>query len=137
MPAVLYCYFYRENSLVTQLDASHRLALAEIFLSYANAETNPRVQRIYARELLKTAMAARYRYRICGFDPENREKCRSLLKEGLRLLWKTPFSPLRERFTYSLLCLFPQIYRLMRIRDDRTLLAWEKQQYALKKDLSK
>ena len=128
VPAVLYYYFYRENSLVTQLDASHRLALAEIFLSYANAETNPRVQRIYARELLKTAMAARYRYRICGFDRTNAALCRGLIRKGLTLLWTVPRGSFRERFLYSVLCVFPGIYRLMRIREDPTLLAWEKQQ---------
>ena len=130
IPQVLYYYFYREGSLVTQLDAAHRLALAEVFSGYAKDNPSLRVRRIYARELLKTALAARYRYHICGFDSENRTKCRSLLKEGLTLLWKTPFAPLGERLAYTGLCLFPQAYRLMRIRDDRTLLAWEKQQHA-------
>ena len=128
IPAVLHYYFYRNGSLVTQLDASHRLDLAEIFAGYAHAAASPRVRRLYTKELLKTALSARYRYHICGFDPMNKKTCRRLLNTGLSLLWKNFDGSLKDPILYTLLCMFPGVYRFMRIRDDRTLLDWEKQQ---------
>lgn len=128
LPAVLYYYFYREGSLVTQLDASNRLALAEIFDTYAAAAATPGVRRLYAKEILKTSLSARYRYHFCGFDPSNRQLCRRLMKSGLAHLWRSPGRPVWEPLLYTGLCCFPGIYRMLRLREDPTLFAWEKQQ---------
>ena len=128
VPVQLYYYFDRPGSLAHQSDAKKVQELSRVLAEYAYCNPDSAIKLILLIESVKMALAARY---LSVYDPEKKEikkSCNALLKSSISKLSNIRDVSSKEKFKYRILYAFPALYRVWRIRNDPTLLAWEKSQ---------
>ena len=117
--AVLYAYYCREGSLVTQYTYQTQMDLANQYLKRIAYAKNSEIVQIIAIETLKCLLSARYTS-ILVKDKRTYTKCNQLIKRTKKYL------KAKKYFGYTILYHFPGIYRAIRVHKDKTLIVWEK-----------
>lgn len=129
----LYYYYVRHGSAVSKNRQKNRVELCKVYLRYADYERNAFIKRIYLESAIKRALSTRYDARVFSELEEIINECNACLNIALqsRSSWK---GALRSKyFIYKVFYRFPFVYRLWRIKNDPTLLEWEKKYRSEKK----
>lgn len=127
--AKLYAYYIRAGSLVSQFNNRDFLQLAEIFLKYCSKEKRKSIVSIIAEDAIKKALVARYISKIQQ-DETNVKKSNYVIDDGLKYIRQ-------GKFKYVLFRYIPELYRVFRIIDDKSMLDYERQlkQYNRREDI--
>ena len=128
IPVVLYYYFNRPGSLVHVFNGGKMQIDSRALADYAFSNPDSEIKSILLTESMKLTLAARY---LSIYDPEKKDvikSCNALLKRCISELSSIKDVSSKEKLKYRILYAFPELYRAWRIRNDRTLLAWEKAQ---------
>lgn len=115
---ILYAYFIREGSLVTQFTPEVIRNYTMTIARYCDDNCPVEICSILAADVVKRAMNTRYLYRILGNTVVEQEM-NSLIKSKLKLLSE-------DRTKYTLLFYMPELYRWYRLWKDHTMLDYEK-----------
>lgn len=118
MDEKLYAYYIREGSLVNFIDSAVLAKSAKKHLEYARSEADVQMRNIFLIESIKKNLSSRYGYHVMK-NKEEELHCKLMIKEALLLLKE-------NKTKYYILWKCPFIYRLFRIINDPTMLAWEK-----------
>lgn len=124
----LYYYYNRPNSLVHTGSSSDLMTVGKRLLLYGKQIDSEGLKVILLKEATKRILSARYSALVLK-EKEQFKKSNSLLKEcyrELKYMNNKSFSIL-EKIIYFVLCQSPQVYRLWRIKNDPTLLIWERE----------
>lgn len=118
----LYYYFQRASSTLHTLPNT---LIYETIPYYQNLlQESSYAHRIYiVEQILKTTLAFRY---LSMFQPNYRtikKECNSLLRTYIRLGKEFSF---KKKLLFHVLAISPFCYRMFRIANDRSMLAWEK-----------
>ena len=121
----LYYYYIRPGSAVSNNRQRKRVDLCKAYLKYADSEKRAHVRRVYLESAIRRALSTRY---DAGVQYESKEiigDCNTCLNTALKTgsAWK---GFLRIYLAYEIMYRFPFVYRWWRIKNDPTLLAWEK-----------
>lgn len=122
----LYFYYFRDTSISSTIRYERRLRLPKWYLAHYHEFENIDAQRYILEQACRDVLSSRYAE---TFSPEKAEAfsaCKSIMKDCLRELGKSKLTSPFQNLKYRILFYFPTIYRMIRILDDKTLLAWEK-----------
>lgn len=124
----LYNYFSRPDSAVHTISSRAAEPAVRWYLSHIRDAESENVKTIYLFEAFKGAFSYRYGT-MYEFDREDLQlRARGMISECLSNLRTQRGIPFVKRVQYYLLSYFPSLYRAFRIKDDKTLLKWEKEQ---------
>lgn len=122
----MYYYYQRETSAVHTTNIIDRVAVAKWYLE--NISGCVREKKIFIEEGVKYTLSAKYESIVDSgkFMSFGNEEMRALSCDYKKLLKNSKIFTSKETLKYRILLSFPQIYRLYRIHDDKSLLVWEK-----------
>jgi len=133
IPVELYYYFNRPGSLIYQIDYAMRFHVVTVFHQLMKETSSTGFKRVFLIETLKRALSVRYGASFVSDRKEEVRNCNHILKACITELWRLSETTGRERMQYTMFYIAPWLYRLIRIIDDPTMLAWEKQMKKLRK----
>lgn len=122
----LYFYFMRPSSIVHTASLISRLPICQAYLSHITPHSSEHEKRILVEESIKKLLSLRYEASLDN-NADAIRQFNSLLRKYLRLLPGAKRISAKKKLQYAILSVFPQVYRQFRIKDDPTLLQWEKQ----------
>ena len=117
--AILYAYYFREGSLVSTFDNAAFIESAELFYEYSRRESRNSVASIIAEDGIKKALAARY-ISILLQDNKNVKRTNQVIDNCIPLLTN-------GKFKYVLFKYIPELYRIFRLINDKTMIKYEAQ----------
>lgn len=123
----LYYYFQRETSAVHTVNVSARIAVAKWYLENISDCHCDYSKKIFIEESIKNTLSCQYKC-IVAFEKQYYQEIKELTYHCQRLLKVSKVFTIKERLKYGVLLAYPQIYRLYRIHNDKSLLVWEKNQ---------
>lgn len=121
----LYFYYMRPSSIVHTASRLELLSICDAYYSRITSDSSDHEKRILMEESIKKLLTVRYEASL----DQNREAVRrsnALLRKCLRVLLSVQAFPFKKKLQYMILAAFPSVYRQFRIKDDPTLLQWEK-----------
>ena len=121
----LYYYYIRSGSAVSNNRQKKRVDLCKAYLKYADLEKKAFVKRVYLESAIRRALSTRYDASVQSESIEIISECNTCLNTALKTgsPWK---GSMRIYCMYLILYHFPFVYRWWRIKNDPTLLVWEK-----------
>lgn len=123
----LYCYYQRENSLVHQSKEGALFDIAKLFAEYADRYDDNFYKKNFLTETLKRALAARYGSIInYGKKADIVHEIQFFLSLNLHKFYRLKCASLKDKLIYSVLYYSPSLYRSYRIKEDPTMLIWER-----------
>lgn len=121
----LYYYFQRSTSAIHSIPSIKQLDVCRQYILFAKQHfSSPSIHHCLL-EAMKRCLSARYVPYILR-DQKQINQCNILYKECLLLLLKNRHISLFGKIRFLILYLFPEIYRQFRIKDDPSMLNWEK-----------
>lgn len=126
MSQPLYFYFMRQSSIVHSASRIHLLKVCKTYLSHITPQSTNLEKRILMEEAIKKLFTIRYEASLLR-NNDAIMKANMLLRKCLSIFLKTKTVSFKKKAQYTLLAVFPELYRQFRIKDDPTLLDWEKQ----------
>ncbi len=114
--AVLYAYYNRKGSLVTNIKQEDFLLLSEKQLQYAGMTGSKKIKKLLAERAIRRSLSARFAFIALG-DKRKIKECNDIIKHGLMLSFS---------LGNLLLYLFPRVYRRAMIIIDPTMKTYEK-----------
>lgn len=124
-PQPLYYYFIRASSIVHTASHIRMLDICQSYSDQITPRSSERETRILMEEAFKKLLIVRYEAALMR-NNQARTKASLLMRRCLPILLKTKSLPLKKKIRYVILAVFPELYRQFRIKDDPTLLDWEK-----------
>lgn len=128
----LYFYFMRSSSIVHTASRFEQLPIYQAYLSHITPQSSEHEKRILIEESIKKLLSIRYEASLERNIDALRESS-SLLRSFLCLMFHAKHISVKKRLQYFILSVFPQAYRQFRIKDDPTLLQWEKRKQSAAK----
>lgn len=122
----LYFYFIRSSSIVHTASLLSLQPICMAYLSHITPQSSEHEKHILIEESIKKLLALRYEASLDSNTAALRES-NSLLRRSLHLMLHAKRISAKKKLQYIILSVFPQVYRQFRIKDDPTLLQWEKQ----------
>lgn len=113
----LYAYYSRENSLTDLINAEMILEFAE-YCAKKLKEDDVYYRHYISEEAIKNALSARFAY-VALNDQKNKSRANKVIRTSFIALEK-------NKLRYLILYLFPSVYRWYRIKNDPTMLDYEK-----------
>ncbi len=123
--ARLYYSFQRPGSLVASSDYKVHIKAAEYYYSHLATGTGWE-KHVFAIEVLKNCFLCRYNVAYDKTGLSFTRNNTTMMRGALEALLSSPYSSLKQKIVYSVMTVFPSVYRLFRIKNDPTLLQWEK-----------
>ena len=121
----LYFYFCRGGSLSNTVSYERRFRLPQWYLDNHMRFEDTKMRKCILDQACKEILASRY---LEMFNPEKEHiaaLCKGLAANCQIAMRKSNLYSKIELLKYRILLSFPNLYRLLRIVNDRTLLAWE------------
>ena len=131
----LYFYFMRVSSIVHTVSRFEHMPVYQAYLSHITHQSSEHEKRILIEESIKKLLNLRYE----AFLDRNASvirKSNALLRKFLHLLPHAKRISAKKKFQYIILSIFPQVYRQFRIKNDPSLLEWEKKKKSMSKSSS-
>lgn len=125
MSQPLYFYFMRQSSIVHSASRIHLLKVCKAYLSHITPQSTSLEKRILMEEAIKKLLTVRYEASLLRNNDAIAE-AKILMRKCITIFLKTKTVSLKKKALYTLLAASPQLYRQYRIKDDPTLLDWEK-----------
>lgn len=122
----LYYYFIRPSSIVNTASHIEMLDICQAYCDQITPRSSAYEKHILMEEAIKKLLIVRYEATLLR-HAEALAKADMLMRKCLPILLKTKSLPLKKKIQYTFLAAFPELYRQFRIKDDPTLLDWEKQ----------
>ena len=122
----LYYYFDREDSCVNHNRSEKRADLCKTYIEYAEKEQNHKLRTAYLTSAIKRLLSTRYQALIENEDPKIVRDCNTYLEIALKRLRSDRGCSPKMLFRYTVLFWSPALYRLWRMKNDPTMLIWEK-----------
>lgn len=133
----LYYYYDRPISLAHSASSGNIISLGIKMLDYSNHRSvAPAVKSLLLKQAIKDFLSARYEACVTSEPKEKIKMCNKLLRDSCREMLQNKCFSFSETARYLVLCGCPQVYRLWRIRDDSTLLDWERNHKQRRKNRS-
>ena len=123
----LYFYYFRNNSISNTISYERRLQLPKWYLEHYNEFATEKARQYILEQACRDVLSSRY---LEMFNPMRKEvfsECSKIMANCTNTIKKTKTLSLSKSLIYQILFRFPPLYRMIRILDDRTLIAWEKQ----------
>lgn len=121
----LYYYFIRRSSIVHTASHLRMLDICKAYSDQITPRSSERERRILMEEAIKKLLIVRYEAALMQ-NNQALAKADSLMRSCLPILLKATSLPLKKKIRYGVLAAFPALYRQFRIKDDPTLLDWER-----------
>lgn len=125
--AVLYFYFLRQDSVVQTFSPDMLMPVAKW---YGEKIENLQDMNnyLFVREALSTMMSCRYLYEYGSPDKwiTVKKEIKEMLHKALKIFCSMKNVSVTVKFAFIMMVCFSKIYRMFRIYNDRSLLAWEK-----------
>lgn len=114
----LYAYYVRTNSLVTMQNVETIINLAEHYINRISSITDKTAKQIVSEDAIKHALSARFAYLALN-DKVMIKRANEIINRAIKGVGNS-------KIKYTLLYIFPWIYRLYRIKADPTMKKYEK-----------
>lgn len=129
-PAPLYYYLIRETSIVRTTKFDRMLDLTRWYLANRTESVKESTGWEWLLLLQAVKFALSYRY-LVSYDVDRKKITREInqmLAELLEELNKSRYVSKRDKIIHNMMFLAPDLYRRWRIKEDPTMLDWEKNQ---------
>ena len=122
----LYYYYDRAGSLSSENKPQKRAVLCQELIKRAVKEIDEDKKQLYLISAIKRSLSNRYDALAIGNLENVVRLCNDILADGLRELKRMKHISNKEKLTYAIFTRFPAVYRFWRVRNDPSLLEWEK-----------
>ena len=129
----LYYYFMRNDSAAHTISNGEYIFLCDRYLSMFSKSCDPRVSSIFLFEAFKCIFSYRYFEMFNSNRDLIKNNVDQRLNKCIQILHSMDYVSPKTRFQYLALSKFPTLYRIWRIRQDPTLLQWEKKMRVVQK----
>lgn len=130
--APIYYYYERSDSAVHTVPSSEIIKLGDFYIDRIPRE-NGATKAALLIEGMKNVFSYRYHEMFNDNKKELQPEIRKRLRICARYLYRTREISLKKKAIFSAMMWFPILYRVWRIKNDPTLLHWEKKQKELRK----
>lgn len=122
----LYYYYFRSSSISNTICYERRLRLPKWYLEHYSEFATEKARQYILEQACRDVLSSRYLEMFNPMQKEVLSACKKIMDGCTNALKETKTLSLLKSFLYQMLFRFPVLYRMIRILDDRTLIAWEK-----------
>lgn len=122
----LYFYYLRASSISNTICYERRLRLPRWYLEHYGEFRSEKAQRYVLEQACREVLSSRYAEMFNPMRKEVVAECRKISQGCINALKKSRIVPPLKALEYRILFRLPSLYRMIRILNDRTLVAWEK-----------
>ena len=132
----LYFYFMRASSIVHSIPIVHAFDVCEHYLAHTTFASSDLQKAVFMEQTLKKCLAIRYQASL-ERDTGTLARCRTMIQQALPIYTSSKTVAAKHKLRFTLLAMFPLIYRIFRLIDDPSLFTWERSIKAKRKDSTK